>query len=91
VTIDYDSPQASQQDEFTEPLDEQKTGKAPDAIDLEEAELAETFELPGEELLVNVIPVQSDDFTCMSCFLVHHRSQPAREEAGKKYYSECEG
>jgi hypothetical protein len=29
--------------------------------------------------------------TCMSCFLVHHRSQLAREKDGKKYCIECEG
>ena len=40
------------------------------------------FELPGadlshEELAVEVRPRQDDEFTCMSCFLVHHRSQLA--------------
>jgi hypothetical protein len=54
---------------------------------LDEVDLAEAFELPGAdlsnaELLAHVVPVQSDEFTCMSCF---------REEGGKKYCTECEG
>ena len=51
----------------------------------DEAEAAESFELPGadlshEELAVEVKPKQEDEFTCMSCFLVHHRSQLADEK-----------
>jgi hypothetical protein len=98
VSIDYDSPRAAAEDETTE-LDELKTEKAAPkgaVIDLDEADLAEGFELPGadlsgEELQVQVVPVQSDEFTCMSCFLVHHRSQLARERNGQKYCTECEG
>ena len=33
-----------------------------------------------EELSVEVKPRQEDEFTCMSCFLVHHRSQLADEK-----------
>ena len=32
------------------------------------------------ELAVEVMPKQEDEFTCMSCFLVHHRSQLADEK-----------
>ena len=98
MSIDYDAPRAAQENEATEPLDELKTEKVPggSVIDVDEADLAENFELPGadlsnEELLVQIVPVQQDEFTCMSCFLVHHRSQLAREQDGKKYCSECEG
>jgi hypothetical protein len=37
----------------------------------------ESLELDDEieELEVAVLPVQPDEFTCSSCFLVHHRSQ----------------
>lgn len=64
-------------------------------FDVDEADAADSFELPGadlskEELLIQVIPVQTDEFTCVSCFLVHHRSQLAREKDGRKYCSECE-
>ena len=30
-----------------------------------------------DRLAVEVKPKQDDEFTCMSCFLVHHRSQLA--------------
>jgi hypothetical protein len=99
VAVDYDAPRASAEEELTPPLDELKTEKGTAsgaAIDLDEAELADSFELPGadlsgEELQVRVVPVQADEFTCMSCFLVHHRSQLAREKDGRKYCTECEG
>ncbi|MPZ04618.1 DUF4193 domain-containing protein, partial [Micrococcus luteus] len=65
-------------------------------VDEDEAEAAEEFELPGadrsgEELMVRVLPAQSDEFTCASCFLVRHRSQAAREKNGLIYCSDCEG
>jgi hypothetical protein len=63
-------------------------------IDVDESGLADSFELPGafsdDELLVRIVPVQADEFTCMSCFLVHHRSQLAREKDSRKYRTECE-
>ncbi|UZX04357.1 DUF4193 domain-containing protein [Arthrobacter sp. CDRTa11] len=99
MSVDYDAPRLAPEDESNEPLDVLKTEKSATrgaVPDLDEADLADSFELPGadlsnEELLVHVIPVQSDEFTCMSCFLVHHRSQLAREKDGKKYCKECEG
>ena len=47
-------------------------------VDVDEAELAESLELPGadlsdESLTVRVLPRQSDEFTCSKCFLVQHR------------------
>ncbi|RZL75216.1 MAG: DUF4193 domain-containing protein, partial [Rhodococcus sp. (in: high G+C Gram-positive bacteria)] len=53
---------------------------------------AESFELPGadlsgEEFTVRVIPKQSDEFTCTSCFLVHHRSRLA--DGGQLICRDC--
>jgi len=99
MSIDYDAPRpAAAEEELTEPLEEltaDNAGKAKAVIDVDEVDLADSFELPGadlssEELLVEIIPIQADEFTCMSCFLVHHRSQLAREKDGKKYCAECE-
>jgi hypothetical protein len=64
------------------------------SVDVDEAELAEGLELPGadlsgEELTVKVLPKQSDEFTCSSCFLVHHRSQLASEKGGRMICREC--
>lgn len=99
MSIDYDARRTTPENEAAVPVEElkpRKTRPGEPVIDLDEAELAESFELPGadlsnEELTVRVVPVQTDEFTCMSCFLVHHRSQLAREKDGKKYCSECEG
>jgi hypothetical protein len=62
--------------------------------DIDEAEAAENFELPGadlsgEELTGAVIPMQSDEFRCSRCFLVQHRSQLAATRAGEEICQEC--
>ena len=63
-------------------------------VDVDEAELAETFELPGadlsgEELSVRVVPKQADEFVCSSCFLVQHTSRLALRKDGEQYCTEC--
>jgi len=63
-------------------------------VDVDEAEVAESFELPGadladEELTVKVLPMQADEFRCSRCFLVHHRSQLAFERNGELICREC--
>ena len=65
------------------------TRRPPSSI-VEENDTAEGIDLPGadlsdEELTVVVVPEQSDEFTCSSCFLVRHRSQVALEKNGLKY------
>lgn len=98
MTTDYDAPRHPAEEEAAQTLDQlpaDKAGKEKALLDPDDLDLAESFELPGadlshEELLVQVVPIQPDEFTCMSCFLVHHRSQLAREADGKKYCSDCE-
>ncbi|NKS90039.1 DUF4193 family protein [Rhodococcus hoagii] len=48
-------------------------------------------DLSGEELSVRVVPKQADEFTCASCFLVHHRSRLASEENGVMICMDCAG
>ena len=43
----------------------------------------------AEELTVRVIPRQANEFTCSSCFLVHHRSQLASEKKGVLICRDC--
>jgi hypothetical protein len=38
---------------------------------------------------VRVIPKQADEFTCSSCFLVHHRSRLASEKDGRMICTDC--
>lgn len=44
----------------------------------------------NEELRVRVVPEQHDEFTCTSCFLVHHRSQLV-EVGNGLVCSDCDG
>jgi enoyl-CoA hydratase/carnithine racemase len=46
-------------------------------------------DLSGEELSVRVVPKQADEFTCSSCFLVHHRSRLAKEKNGEMICTDC--
>ena len=88
MATDYDAPRKNEEDQSEESIEELKArrhDKNSGKVDEDEAEAAESFELPGadlshEELAVEVKPKQLDEFTCMSCFLVHHRSQLADEK-----------
>ncbi len=95
MATDYDAPRKTDDEVSEDSLEELKTRRldtSSSAVDVDEAELAEAHELPGadlsnEELAVKVR--QADEFTCSSCFLVHHRSQLAREKDGKLICRDC--
>jgi hypothetical protein len=99
MATDYDAPRKPDEElseDSIEELKSHRTDKQSAVVDEDEAEAAEGFELPGadlsgEELLVRVMPAQSDEFTCASCFLVRHRSQVAKEKDGLLYCKDCEG
>ena len=85
TTTDYDAPRRSTIEDAETSLDAIKTARAdaqsPD-VDLEESDAGESLGLPGadlsgEELTQPLIPKQSDEFICTSCFLVQHRSRLA--------------
>lgn len=95
--IEYDSPRRPAVETDTDSLDELKarsTAAQSPRIDVDEAEAAENFELPGadlsgEELTVAVVPMQQDEFRCTRCYLVHHRSQLATQPDGQAICREC--
>ena len=95
MATDYDAPRKNEDEQSEESIEELKArrhDKNSGKVDEDEAEAAESFELPGadlshEELAVEVKPKQVDEFTCMSCFLVHHRSQLA--DAKKMICRDC--
>lgn len=100
MATDYDAPRKTDDDDLgedsLEELKARRGDKAASSVDVDETEQAEGFELPGadlsgEELSVRVIPKQADEFTCARCFLVHHRSQLAKEVDGQLICSECAG
>jgi Domain of unknown function (DUF4193) len=95
---DYDTPRGLNTDETPEDSlkDLKARGNEADAavLDVEESDAAESFELPGadlsgEELSVRVIPKQADEFTCSSCFLVHHRSRLASQNDSVMMCTDC--
>ena len=97
MATDYDTPRKTDEELHEESLEELKAQRV-DAqsgqIDVDEAEAAETLELPGadlsgEQLAVRVVPKQEDEFTCSRCFLVHHITKRARGEGAKDVCCEC--
>jgi hypothetical protein len=81
MTTDYDAPRQKETEESVDESLEALAGRgneaATAAIDVDEADALDDFELPGadlsgEEFTVRVIPKQADEFTCSSCFLVQH-------------------
>lgn len=65
-------------------------------IDADELAAAKSFDLPGadvssEEIAVQILAAQADEFTCASCFLVRHRSQIALDRDGQLHCTDCEG
>ncbi|MEI7779409.1 MAG: DUF4193 domain-containing protein [Actinomycetes bacterium] len=97
MATDYDAPRKTDDElaeDSIEELKARRVDKGASTVDVDEVELAETLELPGadlsdESLTVRVIPRQADEFTCSQCFLVHHRSQLAREVGGQPVCRDC--
>lgn len=96
MATDYDAPRKTDDELSEDSLEELKARRREkSAVAVEdEAELAESYELPGadlsnEELSVRVLPRQADEFTCSRCFLVHHRSQLAQAKKGQLICRDC--
>lgn len=81
TATDYDAPRRAKGDDATpeDALGTIAVGLKPvPTIDDDVDALA--FELPdgdlsGEEFTMPVVPKKDNEFTCMSCFLVYHRSR----------------
>jgi Domain of unknown function (DUF4193) len=97
MATDYDAPRKTDDEVLEESIEELKARRAEaqsGVVDVDEAEMAETLELPGadlskEELAVRVMPKQADEFTCSVCFLVHHRSQLASQGKHGPVCNDC--
>jgi len=96
MSIDYDVRKEDTNAPADESLEDLKARAEPDppALEADEGQLADSFELPGadlssEELAVRVVPQRQDEFVCTSCFLVHHRSQVAHAARGQQVCSDC--
>jgi hypothetical protein len=97
MATDYDAPRKTDDDLSEDSLEELKArraDKSASAIDVDEADAAESHELPGadlshEELSVRVLPKQADEFTCTRCYLVHHRSQLVTARGAELICRDC--
>lgn len=93
TTTDYDAPRSTTpaEDSLEELRARRDTPNAA-AVDVDENDLADSFELPGadqldEELTVPVVAQQADEFRCTQCFLVRHHAQ--RAAAGQDVCRDC--
>jgi hypothetical protein len=95
MATDYDAPRKSDDDtESIEALKERVPDNLSGTVDVDDADNPAGFELAGADLSdldldVVVLPAQSDEFTCMSCFLVKHRSQLSHEDKSGPICKEC--
>src|SRR5579875_2512464 len=96
MATDYDAPRKTDDDsDSIEALKERVPDKMSGVVDVEDADNPGGFELPGADLSdldldVVVLPPQADEFTCVSCFLVKHRSQLDHESKLGPICRECE-
>ncbi|AKK11262.1 DUF4193 domain-containing protein [Corynebacterium uterequi] len=95
MATDYDAPRRRAEDEIeSDSLEGLKAAEtAPSGMD-EDGEIIEAFEPPsvdltGEELSVNVVPRQQDEFTCSSCYLVQKMRRKSHEENGQPICLDC--
>ncbi|UJP11086.1 DUF4193 domain-containing protein [Microbacterium sp. KUDC0406] len=95
MATDYDAPRKSEDDssESIEALKERVPDNRAGSSNDEDSDNP-GFELAGAdlsdvELDVVVLPAQQDEFTCMSCFLVKHRSQLDHEGPEGPICKEC--
>ena len=94
MATDYDAPRKTDDDtESIEALKERVPDKLGSVVDGDADNLGD-FELAGAdlsdlELDVVVLPPQEDEFTCVSCFIVKHRSQLDHESKLGPICQEC--
>ena len=99
MATDYDAPRRNETDDMAEDsLDELKARRNEAQSSRRSTSTRPTpprasscpgADLSGEELTVKVLPKQADEFTCSSCFLVHHRSRLAASKGGQFVCRDC--
>lgn len=86
MATDYDAPRNRVEDELeTDSLENLKAAENASSPMDDDGEIVEPFELPaqdltGEEINVSVVPRQSNEFTCASCFLVQRNNRISHTE-----------
>jgi hypothetical protein len=96
MATDYDAPRKTDDNsdsESIEALKERVPDKMSGVVD-DDSDNPGSFELAGQDLSdvdldVVVLPPQVDEFTCVECFLVKHRSQLDHESKLGPVCAEC--
>jgi len=94
MATDYDAPRKTDEEtDSIQALQERVPDKMSGVVDADDADNT-AFELAGQDpadldLDVVVLPPQADEFTCVSCFLVKHRSQLDHQEKLGAICREC--
>lgn len=97
MATDYDAPRKTDDDaESIEALKERVPDHLSGNVDAEDADNPGSFDLSAAdladvELETVVIPPQQDEFTCVECFLVQHRSRMAEQTKLGPVCSDCAG
>lgn len=95
MATDYDAPRKTDEDtDSIQALQERVPDKMSGVVDVDDADNPGSYELSGQDLAdvdldVVVLPPQADEFTCVSCFLVKHRSQIDHESKLGPICLEC--
>jgi hypothetical protein len=98
MATDYDAPRNREEDlaeaDSLEELQARRVDPKSGIVDVDEAELNESLELPGADLSgvefeVKVLPRQADEFTCSICHLVHHRTLLAETRGDRLICRDC--
>ena len=95
MATDYDAPRRRAEDELeTDSLEGPKAAESDNNGMDDDGEIVEAFQPPsvdltGEELNVEVVPRQENEFTCGSCFLVQSNKRYSHEEDGQPICKDC--
>ena len=95
MATDYDAPRRRAEDELeTDSLEGLKAAESDNNGMDDDGEIVEAFQPPsvdltGEELNVEVVPRQENEFTCGSCFLVPTNKRYSHEEDGQPICKDC--
>lgn len=97
MATDHDAPRRTVEEELAEEaivLAVSRKTVQDGAVDVDEVTYAETFELPGadlseESLTVEVVPIQPNEFTCVRCFIVSHRTRIAEQSKAGPVCADC--
>lgn len=96
MATDYDAPRKTEEDtDSIEALKERVPASGSSNVDIDQGDGVHGFDLAATDLSdveieTVVIPPQDDEFTCMECFLIKHRSQLSPESSsGNAICKDC--